>query len=227
MSKPLEQKLDILFTLEEITIIEDILERHRPAGAMKKDVLLAAVLLFQAHHREKAQKQERQIQEAIRLNNEQKVRLRKDGCACNSCQLACRKKPGWFLPGEVEKVAKFLKMPLEKLFKEKLGIDFFGRGEVGKEYDKVFILAPANVAMQSGEVYPFSPFGQCIFYKDGICEIHEVKPFECREFTHLDNESEAIERHSQIADAWREHQKQIIALYGEAPVFPEPTVICF
>lgn len=48
----------------------------------------------------------------------------KDSCKCESCQAACRQKPGWFLPGEAERVAEYLGISLEDLFRTKLAVDW-------------------------------------------------------------------------------------------------------
>ena len=54
-------------------------------------------------------------------------------CQCQDCQDACVYKPGWFKPGEIEKVAKYLDVPLEELFKEKLMVDWW------EAYQKIFL----------------------------------------------------------------------------------------
>ena len=139
----------------------------------------------------------------------------KTECKCDSCKSACQFKPGWFIPGEVKKAAKFMKLSEKEFFDKYLGIDFW----VGE--DEIFVLAPATLSMSPGEVYPYNPKGQCIFFKDGLCEIHEVKPFECRELNCNDlNVTES--RHEKVSQLWntKENQEYIEFLYENSLVLP-------
>ena len=83
------------------------------------------------------------------------------GCDCHECQALCRHEPGWFLPGEVERSAAHLHITVDEFcrqFCEELNID------------QTVVLAPKFVSKQRA----------CIFYEEGLCRIHEVKPHECR-----------------------------------------------
>ena len=140
---------------------------------------------------------------------EHKRKGTKDSCFCDNCQAACRHKPGWFLPGEVERVAEYLEISLPELFQTKIAVDWWV-----EEHD-IFVLLPALDNEEAGEEFPADPRGICIFFKDGLCEIHPVKPFECREMIH-DQLNQG--RHKQVADAWRSHQNQIIELLGREPI---------
>lgn len=66
----------------------------------------------------------------------------------------------------------------------------------------------------TGDMFPFYPCGKCIFFTDGMCEIHPVKPFECADLFH---DSGTV--HKTVADAWNEriHQNQIESLLGSKP----------
>lgn len=132
----------------------------------------------------------------------------KDSCQCDSCKRACENKPGWFLPGEAEKAAKHLGIPLTEFFKTKLAVDWWDGS------DLIFLLAPALVGEPSGSEYPGNRRGTCIFYKKGKCEIHAVKPFECREYIH---DEPTNGRHQSVADAWKVHQAQIRKLLKHEP----------
>ena len=140
----------------------------------------------------------------------------KKECACGSCQNACKNTPGWFRPGEAEKVAAFLGMPLDQLFKEKLGVNWWSG-------DLAFVLAPAVTSMQPGQEFRYDPRGTCVFFQDGKCSIHEVKPFECADTMCGDSRKVTEERHEAIADSWRgeEHQAQIVKLLGREPIEEE------
>ena len=134
-------------------------------------------------------------------------------CSCDRCKSYC-KRTGWFLPGEIEEVAKFLGLTLQQLFDQKLGIDWWVSGEEWCEEDDVFILAPATKNMTPGEEYPYNPKGECVFYKNELCEIHPVKPYECAMAYHTDTK---VNEHEKIARAWVKEQQQIIKLLGHKP----------
>jgi Fe-S-cluster containining protein len=138
-------------------------------------------------------------------------------CECSSCKNACKLKPGWFVPGEAEKVADYLQISLKKLFKTKLAVDFYSKGK------EVFVLSPVVVDNNPGKEFPFDPRGQCVFYKDGKCEIHPVKPHECREWDHKMSDISSKKLHENVSKSWEEHQDQIEKLLGKKPVAPEPT----
>ena len=139
-------------------------------------------------------------------------------CSCYICKSACTHKPGWFMPGEVEKVAEYLGMPLQELFDEKLGVDWWVTD------GNIFVLAPATTSMDAGIEYPGNPKGQCIFYENGLCSIHSVKPFECREFIHSEDDGLSGKRHKAVADAWQDKQAQIVELLGREPEAEETSI---
>lgn len=138
-------------------------------------------------------------------------------CRCNRCVRACEQKPGWFAPGEAEKVAKHLGVSLKKLFETKLGVDYWVGAEEG-ESENVYVLAPAIEEMTPGTEYPFDPRGRCVFLTDeGRCSIHAVKPRECREMLHDDSKSTFEDRKKSIVESWRPKQAQIEKLLGRRP----------
>lgn len=136
-------------------------------------------------------------------------------CTCKDCQSACAYKPGWFVPGQVEKVAEYLDVPLATLFKKKLMVDWW------HDSPNVFALSPAIVGGTPGQEFPGNPRGKCVFYKKGRCEIHAVKPRECREVHH---EGTPDGLHKKMADKWRSKraQAQIRKLLGVEPHAAEP-----
>lgn len=139
-------------------------------------------------------------------------------CRCTECQAACRHKPGWFLPGQVERVAEHLGCSVEHLFAHHLMVDYLGENEFD-EAETVFLLAPAIVGGTPGEEYPADPRGVCVFFQDGRCAIHAAKPYECRATLHGDGDAVVAARHYQVAQAWRNEaaQAQIRALLGREP----------
>jgi len=132
-------------------------------------------------------------------------------CTCDICKQACKHKPGWFLPKEAEKAAEYLKMTLPKFFNTYLGVDWW---EGDDEMETTFILAPALVGKKAGSEYPGNPKGRCVFFNDGLCDIHQVKPFECAQMSCTESDSG---RHQKVAKAWAGNQTQITKLLGREP----------
>lgn len=141
--------------------------------------------------------------------------LKKTECACGTCQQACRNTPGWFRPGEAEKAAKLLKMPMKRFFTRYLGVNWWVGGR------DVFVLAPALVdRMKPGAEYPANPKGTCVFLTtEGKCQIHAAKPYECAHgnpCTPDDFADYEKERRKTVA-LWRKEQPQIRELLGRKP----------
>lgn len=136
-------------------------------------------------------------------------------CRCLNCLDACKHRPGWFKPGEVEKVAEHLDVSIDKLFRHKLAVDWW---EAEKD---VFVLAPALKGEEAGTEYPGDPRAECVFFQNGLCEIHPVKPFECKEANH--NREKSRSDHQHASDAWNtpEYQAKIEKLLGRKPVAGE------
>lgn len=147
-------------------------------------------------------------------------------CTCQVCVDECKRRPGWFLPGEAEVAAAFLGLPLQEFFSTFLGVDWW----VSKH--DTFVLAPAVVDMEPGTMYPWWPVGQCVFLENDRCRIHQVKPYECRMAYHetlrVNGELTTCggTRHESVANAWKldVHQRQIKQLLeGESAVqWPSP-----
>lgn len=135
-------------------------------------------------------------------------------CDCESCRNACLYCPGWFLPDEIEGVAAYLKLSIQELFKLKLAVNWWV-GDEGE--DDIFLLAPAIKTSEPGNEYPADPRGECVFYKEGQCEIYSARPFECRKYIHRDPKEEADIRHEVVALAWKDSQKWVTKLLGRTP----------
>ena len=135
----------------------------------------------------------------------------KQSCYCVACKKACQHKPGWFLPGEAERVADYLKLSLKELFKTKLLVDWWA------DDPDIFLLSPAIVGKDAGVEFSTDPRGTCVFFKNGLCAIHNVKPAECTEMIHGQKADETLARHEQIGKLWQPHQDQIKRLLGRKP----------
>lgn len=105
------------------------------------------------------------------------------GCSCKDCVSACQKDPGRLIPSDLPKIAAKLKISVSELVDNYL---------VKKKYSHknitVIIPAPAklkgkNLLCQPGKIAPDyyeEEKGRCIFLsEDGLCAVHDVKPYEC------------------------------------------------
>ena len=91
-----------------------------------------------------------------------KGRAKRRGCSCDACKECCTREPGWFIPEEVPIAASYMNLAekefIQKYCEEHYEDDGYGISPARKEGKK-----------------------ECIFLnKDGLCDIHEVKPYECR-----------------------------------------------
>lgn len=134
-------------------------------------------------------------------------------CTCEACVGACQHRPGWFLPGEVERVAAYLGKPLAQLFQEDLAIDWLW-SRVHQQY--CYVLAPRLQQAEGGREYPAEPGGTCVFLKEGRCTIHPVKPSECAQMLHTDSMEAKSARRWAIAYAWKD-DTQVAQLLGRVP----------
>ncbi len=69
-------------------------------------------------------------------------------CRCQNCQSACRRRPGWFAPGEVAKAASLLNMSEQEFFDKHVGVDYYAPDGTNKE--AVFVLAPITQGNHAG-----------------------------------------------------------------------------
>lgn len=140
-------------------------------------------------------------------------------CSCECCRQACKTRPGWFSPGEVEKLASITGKTVKEIFDQYLAVDFyFDEGE------NTAVLAPATIAMETGTEYPFDPRGQCVFYKDDKCQIHAAKPNECSFYDHGKSEEVCFENRLKIVEDWKNNQNQIEELLQRKPEPPAPDI---
>lgn len=93
-----------------------------------------------------------------------KDEILKLGKNCRKCGHCCSMGAGFAEDHELDIIAKHLKTTKENL-KEK----YFDKTQVFNKY----VYRPKLTAKDK-------PFGPCIFLKDKVCGIHEVKPFHCR-----------------------------------------------
>ena len=143
----------------------------------------------------------------------------KESCMCEVCRGGCYRVPGRFLPGEAEKVTEYLGISLGKLFQKYLRVGYTNFFPSLDDFDdNVFLLSPAVVEDPPGQEHPLVPFGTCVFFENGLCKIHPVKPFQCREAFHDDTGGK--DTWKILREAWKDNQKQIEELLGREPKRP-------
>ena len=123
-------------------------------------------------------------------------------------------KPGSFAPGEAEKVAANKGMTLLQFFWTLLMVEYwFADDRISRDVNH---LTPAIVGHKPGTTFPFNPLGTCIFLKDGLCSIHEVKPLECSMAHHSMADDAIINNKVHVVKQWntQKNQKQIEELLG-------------
>ena len=130
-------------------------------------------------------------------------------CSCESCIEKCSSSPGWFKPGEAEKVAELKGISFQELFDKFLIVDI-----AGKHRDNTRVLSPGVVGKATGRDHTPGNWisGQCVFLKEGQCSIHEVKPYECRLMVHDGDDISAITK--EVGSSWDGHRAQIDQLRG-------------
>ena len=117
-------------------------------------------------------------------------------CTCAHCVSACRIKPGWFMPDEIEPLAANMGLSVQELFDTRLCVDRLG---------ETLVLSPAVVGVEPGAEFPPISLGVCVFFKDERCEIHTLgKPHECAKATHFGGANRLL-----VGEAWVPHQDRI------------------
>ncbi len=106
------------------------------------------------------------------------MKNKRHGCTCKKCIECCTRDPGWFFPDEIELAANFLNVTEPEFIRDYCTEHF--------EHN-IYTLSPKKKTNKK----------ECIFLsKDKQCNIHEVKPYECRKVYGCESES----RHRRIRD---------------------------
>lgn len=87
---------------------------------------------------------------------------KRNGCSCRKCRECCAREPGWFVPDEIPVAARYMGLTERK---------FFARYCAEHVENDVRTISPATKHNST----------ECIFLNaKGLCDIHPVKPYECR-----------------------------------------------
>jgi Fe-S-cluster containining protein len=99
------------------------------------------------------------------------------GKSCKRCGNCCNYESGFLAEDDLEKISSYLNLSPEETKNKYLSeVERFGKT----------LLRPKTIK----EV---KPFGKCIFLKENICSIHEVKPLMCRIGSCIDEGPELME----------------------------------
>lgn len=110
---------------------------------------------------------------------------KRHGCSCRACRECCRREPGWFLPEEIEAAAAFLKLSRDEFVSSRCAEHI---------EDDALALSPA---VKPGKT-------ECVFLnRDGLCDIHPVKPYECRKVYGCQGPARHRRIREIIAKQWR------------------------
>jgi len=65
-----------------------------------------------------------------------------------------------------------------------------------------FGLSPCVTRLNAGQMFDYNPRGNCVFFKDGLCNIHSVSPFECATYIHTHTNGQPLLTHKECAKSW-------------------------
>ena len=141
-------------------------------------------------------------------------------CSCDRCQNLCRTKPGWFTPEQIAPLARKLGLSIEALFRRYLTIDAVLLGTREKR-TAIYVLAPAMIGKSQGAISDPRAKGQCVWFQDGKCGIHVLKPRECAIMDHATAPAAGDMARAAIARQWQPQKKFVQDLYGGKLKAPE------
>jgi len=142
--------------------------------------------------------------------------LQAGACTCAECKDACMRKPGWFLPQQIEPLAEAMRLTVQELFNRHLQVDWFEN--LPPDHDVVYVLSPRLLSERGGAMFPGDPTGECAWYNGGRCAVHKLgKPAECQMLGHPFIKG----RHPAVARAWLPFQGWIAELLGRQPEMSE------
>lgn len=140
-------------------------------------------------------------------------------CSCDRCQSLCHNKPGWFTPQQIELVARKRDITIGALFKDYLAIDAVLIAQAGRPMG-VYVLAPTIVGTESGSISDPAARGTCVWFRNGKCEVHEVKPAECRATDHSTFAHDSDLLRASILKQWIPYKKFVQDLYKKKLKLP-------
>lgn len=117
------------------------------------------------------------------------------------------------MPEQIAPVAQKLGLTVAELFKKYLTIDAVLHGEQGRTTG-IYVFAPAIVGEGSGSVSNPTARGTCVWFIDGKCAIHDLKPRECAMVDHSTAGQDIDMLRASMVKEWKTHRKIVQQLYG-------------
>ncbi len=128
--------------------------------------------------------------------------FRISSCACPDCCDACTNSPGWFMPTEITRLAEYLGLSLEETFRKKLAVGVTNMP--GNSLRHGIMPHKLRDGKKPGSLWSLDELsrpGRCVFYDQGRCSIHPVRPFECARMIHGPDHDSVQLRHT-IVEFW-------------------------
>ena len=123
---------------------------------------------------------------------------------CADCRAACLNSPGWFMPDQVPRLVAASGLPLEELFRTRLGVGVT-RMPDGSTTRGVMPHKLQDRKKPGGlwTLEEIARPGRCVFFDRGRCTIYAHRPYECARMIHGDGH-DAVALRRRVAPAWRE-----------------------
>ncbi|MGD9546382.1 MAG: YkgJ family cysteine cluster protein [Candidatus Krumholzibacteriia bacterium] len=123
-------------------------------------------------------------------------------CNCPDCRAACLNSPGWFMPREIDKLAKHLDLDVPTLFRKYLAVGVTHMPDGALRHG----VMPHKLrdGKKPGTLWTLNELaqpGRCIFFDRGRCTIYEARPYECARMIH-DRQKESVKLRHHIVAAW-------------------------
>ena len=143
-------------------------------------------------------------------------------CSCLNCRKACLNSPGWFMPREVDALARFLGLDRAELFRKHLAVGVTKMADGSLRHG----VMPHKLrdGKKPGGVWTLPELaepGRCVFFDRGKCTIYAVRPYECARMIH-DRQKEAVRLRRHIVKAWTDAALKPYRELVKKPLFGSP-----
>lgn len=143
-------------------------------------------------------------------------------CDCVKCRAACTNSPGWFMPREVETLARHLDLDVPTLFRKFLGVGVTRMPDGTQRHG----VMPHKLrdGKKPGGVWTLLELaepGRCVFLDRGKCTIYPARPFECARMIH-DRQAESLKLRHHIVKAWTQAALKPFAVLTGKRLFGSP-----
>lgn len=143
-------------------------------------------------------------------------------CDCSDCRKACTQSPGWFLPSQVEDLARSMDLTVEDLFRRHLAVGVTAMPDGSQRHG----VMPHKLrdGKKPGSVWTLAELaqpGRCAFFDRGRCTIYEHRPFECSRMIHHAADR-AVQLRHHIVRSWDDRALKPYAKWTGQRLFGAP-----